>query len=168
MAAQRRRGFERLGATGARALGLPASRARALTLADAWRRAAGAALAERARALRVERGVLEIEVPEGRWAEALEDDLVTLAARAAALAPGLAIRKLRVRLPDGTEARAASPLGKAPEPPPDRAPRAGNDAIRPRGPGVGSPAPDRTALDRLEDLRDRYVERTRRCRTRAE
>ena len=110
---RRRRGFERIGTSGARGLSLPPPRARELLLADAWQRAAGTALAARARAVRVERGVLEIEVPERRWADALRQQLRELASRTAALAPDLQIRKLRVRLPDGSEAIPAAALDEA-------------------------------------------------------
>jgi hypothetical protein len=130
-----------------------------LVLADAWRRAAGPALAARARAVRAERGTLEIEVPDRRWAEALAGQLVELASLTSALAPDLLIRKLRVRLSDGTEVIAASPV--APEGESRRAPvRAEPARPRPRGGTSESGAvPAEATPEKLGDLRDRYLAR---------
>jgi hypothetical protein len=164
-AGRRGRGFEPLGASGARGLSLPARRTRDLALAVAWRRAAGPALAARARAVLMERGVLEVEVPDRRWAEVLADQLRELASLTAVLAPELRIRKLRVRLPDGTELMAAASLAPAPEPAPvppappvarARAGASGKDAI-----------PEEVTAERLTKLRDRYLARCARERRRS-
>lgn len=99
----RRRAFRRLGSAGAAGLGLPAAREKDLLLADTWRRVAGPAVAARATALRVARGILEIEIADRRWADALAGPLPALATKAALLAPALRIRSLRVRLAGGEE-----------------------------------------------------------------
>jgi len=161
---RRRRGFERVGAAGTRELPLPPPRARDLLIAEAWQRAAGPALAARARALLVVRGGHADEAPERRWADALRVQLLELASRTAALAPDLHIRKLRVRLPDGTEATPPSPFGDAPAPvkEPDGLPR--KAAAGGRG---GGPAPGELTREALAELRDRYLatsERKRRGR----
>ncbi|MBZ5639414.1 MAG: DciA family protein [Acidobacteriia bacterium] len=161
---RRDRGFETLGAPGARGLSLPPHRARELVLADAWRRAAGRVLADRARAVRVERGTLEVEVPERRWAEALAAQLLELASRTAALAPELAIRKLRVRLPGGVEAMPVTRLD------PDRESRGA--AGRPERVASrrqvrasrGDPAPVEATSLSLIELRDRYLARSAKAR----
>jgi hypothetical protein len=112
----------------------------------------------------VDRGVLDVEVPERRWADALRDQLLELASRTAALAPDLHIRKLRVRLPDGTEATPPSPFGDAPAlvKEPDGLPR--KAAAGGRGGGL---APGELTREALAELRDRYLatsERKRRGR----
>jgi hypothetical protein len=158
---RRRRGFEPLGASGTRELPLPPPRARELLLADAWRRVAGTTLAARARAVRVERGVLEIEVPERRWADALREQLRELASRASALAPELHIRKLRVHLPDGSEAVAVAPLDEAPATAKDPAILPGKTPAG--GRGVGEEQGELTP-DALAKLRDRYLAKSERKR----
>jgi hypothetical protein len=151
---RRRRGFEPLGTSGARGFSLPPARERDLLLADAWQRAAGTALAARARAVRVDRGVLEIEVPERRWADALREQLRELASRAAALAPDLRIRRLRVKFPDGSEAIPVAPLDEAPAT--AKAP-AGLPKKTPLGAtGAGAKQGELTP-DALLGLRDRYL-----------
>jgi predicted nucleic acid-binding Zn ribbon protein len=151
------RGFEALGAGGSEGLPLPRQRARELALADVWRKEAGPVLAGRARALRVERGVLEIEVPERRWADALRTQIPALAARAAAALPEQHIRKFRMRLADGTELLPAEPLhaGAAPSAPRRRA--------KPARKAASAPPADETSAgalpERLRDLAARYLAR---------
>jgi len=162
---RRGRGFEALGAPGARGLSLPARRGRELALAVAWRRAAGPALAARARAVLVERGTLEVEVPDRRWADVLADQLRELASLTDGLAPELRIRKLRVRLPDGTEVMASAPLarpsGPAPVPPAPAVPR-----VR-VGASEEDAAPEEATPERLKELQDRYLARFARERGRS-
>ncbi len=93
---RRRRGFERAGAFGTQGLGLPAPRARELRLVTAWRACAGGPLAERARALGVRRGVLEVVVEDSRWLATVADLLPSLGARVAERCPDLGIRRCRV------------------------------------------------------------------------
>lgn len=150
-------GFEALGAGGSEGLPLPRQRARELALADAWRKEAGPVLARRARALRVERGVLEIEVPERRWADALRTQIPVLAGRAAAALPELRIRKFRVRLSDGTELLPAEPLHGGP------APAAPRRRMKPAREAAAAPPADETPAgatpERLRDLAARYLAR---------
>ena len=88
--------FERVGSIPRSEMGLPASRARELQLAQAWREIAGEAVARRAPALRVRRGVLEVEVREELWRRTLRDVLPGLAGRLAARHPDLRIVRYRM------------------------------------------------------------------------
>jgi hypothetical protein len=105
----------------------------------------------------VERGTLEVEVPDRRWAEVLADQLLKLASLTDGLAPELRIRKLRVRLPDGTEVMAPAPLARpsepVPVPPAPAAPRARVGASE------EDTAPEEATPERLRKLRDRYLAR---------
>jgi hypothetical protein len=78
---RRSRGFEPLGASGAKALGLSATRAKDLELRAAWRHVAGPAIARRASVISLRRGVLEIAVEDVRWRRVLENLLPELGAR---------------------------------------------------------------------------------------
>lgn len=93
---RRARGFERLGSAGARAIGMSAARARELELAAAWRHVAGAALARRAEAVALRRGVLEIAVAGPVWRRALERLLPELGARLARDYPALGVTRFRL------------------------------------------------------------------------
>jgi len=102
MAGERRsRGFEPLGASGARALGLSATRTKDLELQAAWRHVAGPALARRASAIAVRRGVLELAVAQPAWRRAIERLLPELGARLAREHPSLGVT--RFRLLDGAQ-----------------------------------------------------------------
>jgi hypothetical protein len=89
-------GFERLGASGARSLGLPDARARSLELESAWLHAAGAALARRARIKRLRRGILEIEVVDPAWRVAVLRLLPEIGARIVRERPDSPIRAVRL------------------------------------------------------------------------
>jgi hypothetical protein len=89
-------GFERLGSLGARSLGLPDARARALDLESAWVHAAGAALARRARIKGLRRGILEIEVVDPAWRGAVVRLLPEIGARIARERPDSPIREVRL------------------------------------------------------------------------
>jgi predicted nucleic acid-binding Zn ribbon protein len=93
---RRRRGFERVGSFRPEQLGLPKGRTNDLQLALAWKRVAGDAIARHAMALRVRRGVLEVEVQEGRWAATVRDLMRRLTGRLAAACPELGVRKFRL------------------------------------------------------------------------
>lgn len=110
-----------MGRIGADELGLPRKQARALLLAVAWRRVAGEALAERAPARRVFRGVLEVEASGPRCAEELRRVLPALAGRIAADYPALGVRRCRV-IEAGQEG-GTSPAADLAPPPPRCAPR---------------------------------------------
>ncbi len=77
-------------------LGLPGSRSRQLELVSAWRAVAGEEVAARARAIRVLRGVLEIEVADPRWADTLAPMIPRLAGRLTARHPALGVKKFRI------------------------------------------------------------------------
>jgi hypothetical protein len=97
VAADRRgRGFERAGAGGVQDLGLPPARTDELRLAVAWNAAAGAEIARRVSGVRLRAGVLEVEVGDPRWAEAIEALLPRLAGGVAARDAALRIRGARV------------------------------------------------------------------------
>jgi len=97
---QKRRsgGFERLGRVGVEATGLPRRQARQLLLEHAWVRVAGEIIARRARAVGIERGVLEIDVSEPLWAKELVPYVPKIAGRLAREFPELGVKKLRVRV----------------------------------------------------------------------
>ena len=91
--ARRLRGFEPLGSTGVGALGLSASRAKDLELQAAWRQVAGPAIARRAAAVALRRGVLTLSIAGPSWRRALENLLPELGARFARLHPALGVTR---------------------------------------------------------------------------
>jgi hypothetical protein len=133
---RRRRGFERAARIDvAQQLGLPAARARELMLHAAWRDVAGDALARRAPALRVVRGVLEIGIADERWLGTMKSLVPRLAGRLAAHHPELGVR--RFRLCGARDAEAGSVLvdsretgAAAAEPPADSPRRPGRVRAR--------------------------------------
>lgn len=152
---RRRRGFERAGKLPLDGLGLPGTRARELVLTRVWESVAGPVLAAHARAVRVRRGVLEIEVAHGRWSETLIEMLPGLATRVSRVCPELGVRKFRLRRPDSDQLETAQPIDD----------QIGNSApVEPQEP----PAPRDRAIEvvearpleeRLKELARRYVER---------
>jgi len=90
------RGFEPLGSAGARALGLSATRTRDLELQAAWRHVAGAAIARRAPAVALRRGVLELTIAEPAWRRAIEHLLPELGARLSRDHPSLGVTRFRL------------------------------------------------------------------------
>jgi len=93
---RRLRGFEPLGAVDARALGLSAARAKDLELQAAWRHVAGAAIARRAEAVALRRGVLELSIAGPAWRRALENMLPELGARFARHHPALGVTRFHL------------------------------------------------------------------------
>ena len=157
---RRRRGFEHAGTLPLNSLGLPRGRARDLILAQAWEEVAGSKLVHHARALRVQRGVLEIEISGGRWTDTLSELLPGLTGRLSRRYPELGVRKfcwivrdskergpiLALETSRETEARATEAVEAAPE----------------------TPVPPRQEIEthdrhdqgeRLEELARRYLER---------
>jgi hypothetical protein len=147
-----RRGFERAGALPRGELGLPAGRTRELQLALAWREIAGEAVARRAPALRVRRGVLEVEVREEAWRRTMLDVLPALAGRLAARHPDLRIT--RYRMISG-QAGGAEPAQPVPSLPDRREPEPANSAgaAPPGDGGVRAPALD------IREVMARYLAR---------
>ena len=94
--ARRLRGFEPLGAIDARALGLPTARAKDLELQAAWRHVAGPAIARRASAVALRRGVLELSITGPAWRRVLERMLPELGARFARRYPTLGVTRFRL------------------------------------------------------------------------
>lgn len=109
-----RKGFQPAGTVSPEELGLPRKRARELLLAVAWRRVAGEALAARAEARRVFRGVLEVEPLEPDVRETLRTLLPELAGRIAAGYPALGVRRCRL-IGTGEDAAPAPALDLAQE-----------------------------------------------------
>ena len=89
-------GFEPLGSTGASSLGLSATRAKDLELQAAWRHVAGPAIARRAKAMTLRRGVLELSIAGPAWRKVLEDMLPELGARFARHHPALGVTRFRL------------------------------------------------------------------------
>jgi hypothetical protein len=113
---RRHRGFERAGRVPARELGLPRAQAAQLVLAAEWRRVAGAAIAQRASAIAIRRGVLEIELHDERWRETLTSLLPNLASRLATRCPDLGVRKFLLRAGDSRPETRPSPVPEIEEP----------------------------------------------------
>lgn len=93
---RRSRGFEPLGATGARALGLSAVRVKDLELQSAWRHVAGPALSRRVQAVGLRRGVLTLSIAGASWRRVVEDLLPELGARFASRYPALGVTRFRL------------------------------------------------------------------------
>jgi hypothetical protein len=93
---RRSRGFEPLGASGARALGLAATRTKDLELHAAWLNVAGPAVARRASVVSLRRGVLELRVQEDSWRRALENLLPELGARFSRRHADLGVTRFRL------------------------------------------------------------------------
>jgi len=104
------RGFQRLGevSLGSES-GLSAARVRDLRLQTAWLAVAGPTLAARVRAVRTNRGVLELAVDDPRWERELVAMIPRLAARLAAHDAGLGVRRFRILGTDGTRASRSLP-----------------------------------------------------------
>jgi hypothetical protein len=98
---RRSRGFEPLGSTGVTNLGLSATRAKDLALQAAWRQVAGPAIAHRAKATALRRGVLELSIAGPAWRKVIEDMLPDLGARFTRHHPALGVT--RFRLTDGPD-----------------------------------------------------------------
>jgi hypothetical protein len=93
---RRSRGFEPLGSTGARFLGLSAMRVKDLELQAAWRHVAGPAIARRASVLALRRGVLELSIAEPAWRRVIENLLPELGARFARHHQALGVTRFRL------------------------------------------------------------------------
>jgi hypothetical protein len=93
---RRNRGFQKAGSMLPQELGLPPKRSRELQLAVAWARVAGEAVSRCAPALRIHRGVLEVEAEDRRWLDTMREMMPRLAGRLAACYPELGIRKWRL------------------------------------------------------------------------
>jgi hypothetical protein len=95
-APRRAHGFAPIAAYGLDALGLSRTRARDLALQVAWRRVAGPALAQRAVAVAVRRGVLELAVADPAWRRAVERLLPELGAKLQRRHPELGVTRFRL------------------------------------------------------------------------
>lgn len=85
-----------MGASGARALGLTATRVKDLELRAAWLNVAGPAVARRASVVALKRGVLELRVDDASWQRALENLLPELGARFSRHHANLGVTKFRL------------------------------------------------------------------------
>ena len=154
---RRRRGFERTGTCSPDQLGLSSRRSRELRLAVAWREVAGETLANRAAALRVSRGTLEVQVDERRWEVTVRALLPRLAARLARLYPVLGVKRCRLLVQDGDSVSRGEAVALEEdelladrEPP---TPRPLDDSKR------EDPSPDEDLGERLARLGERYLAR---------
>ena len=112
-------------------------------------------MARRASAGRIQRGVVEIHVHDGHWADALAGMLPQLAARLAALFPELHVRKYRLRV----EHRPVGPAAPvSPEVASDRTTDEGPPAI-PLATGDTPEGGQSLSAGRLEALAERYLQR---------
>lgn len=153
---RRRRGFEAAGVAGTNAIGLPVRRGRELSLAVAWRRVAGAPLAERTIEIHVRRGRLVIEVvDDAGWATGLSELLPQLAARFAAERPDLAISSCVLLRHGAGEVRRLESIEALEQPPVVKRPARAAGAI---ATAAGAPLPATQLRSRLERLGERYLE----------
>lgn len=150
---RRRRGFEPVGRLSAEELGLPRRRARELTLRAAWQRIAGEALAKRAAALTIERGVLVIGIEDERWVETTKALIPRLVGRLAGLHPELGVRRCRLRV--GKRDSSEAPLQVVPEQPSEPGTSDGRPTEGSKGDRSG---PDIPVGERLEIAMERYLE----------
>jgi hypothetical protein len=150
-------GFSNFGGLAPEQLGLPPARGREMLLAHAWRTVAGPALASRATLGGLRRGVLEVRVPAGPWAESVAALLPRLAGRLAASWPSLGVKRYRlVREGAAGPAPAAREVGGVDE---ERAEAAEPErGLGPR-PVLAAPA--------IGELKRRYLERTAEARRRS-
>lgn len=164
-------GFRQVGRIPAGRLGLPANRSRELRLAQAWRNVAGESLARGARARRVLRGVLEVEVDDRAWYDAVAELLPLLARRLADRYGELGVRRYRLCLTDQADLPEALPIaapGAAEDPGAARDPAAPPRTPRPRnaptstaaGATKAGDAGGATDEERLLRVARRYLERT--------
>jgi predicted nucleic acid-binding Zn ribbon protein len=94
--ARRLRGFEPLGSIDASGLGLSAVRAKDLELQVAWRQVAGPAIARRAEAVALRRGVLTLSIAGPAWRRVLENLLPELGAKFARRYPALGVTRFQL------------------------------------------------------------------------
>lgn len=150
-------GFRGAGSFDAEAAGLPKPLAKKLELIRAWRSVAGPILADRARAVQIVRGVVELAVEDPAWARQVVPLLPLLAARLTRAAPTLGIRKFRVTV--GGEVRipptAPPEVNEHPATAGPAPPLASSAAI-PDLPSEGDPEA------RISDLARRYLAAARR------
>lgn len=150
---RRSKGFERAGRLGLAQLSLDLPRARELVLSHAWREIAGGALSQRVQATKVQRGVLELEVSDSRWAETIAGLAPRLAGRLAARHPELGVRRFRLCRPGASHGR---PQPVSEEESREADPEAG---LRPAHPG--SMDTGFTTAERLQRLMVHYLARKR-------
>jgi len=98
---RRASGFEKIGSVMPDDADLRGPQARRLRLAHAWATVAGPALSRRVHAVRIARGVLELEIADPRWAGEVKSLIPSLAGRLAGRFPDLGIRKMRLRIAPG-------------------------------------------------------------------
>lgn len=154
---RRARRLQRAGNFRVDELGLPAARAQELLLAHAWPRVVGEGIARRVTALRVRRGVLELEVPSDSWAKTLGPLLPRLAGRLAADYPELAVHSFRLRRGgDGPPAGVQSIDGACAT----TTTRAEIDSREQAAASGGAPEKEPPwTVERIAGLVDRYLER---------
>jgi hypothetical protein len=133
----------------ARDLGLPARQGQRLLLEHAFLRAAGEAIARRARVVAVRRGVLEIAVEDPSWARELRPILPRIVGRLARSSPELGVMRFRLVVA-GAASEPLVPDACAPE----------EKRTAPVVPPVAVGEGDSTdATGRLVDLAQRYLRR---------
>jgi len=151
---RRRRGFEQVGRLSTEELGLSRRRARELTLRVAWQQIAGEALARRAMALSIERGVLVIGIEDERWVETAKALIPRLVGRLAGSHPELGVRRCRLRVGERGPSDVAFPVVPEESSDPgehDRAPRPESETQRPSSTEIPTG-------ERLEIAMERYLE----------
>jgi predicted nucleic acid-binding Zn ribbon protein len=123
-----------------------------MLLTRAWSQVAGSAIASRTRRVRLQRGLLEIEIEDGPWATTLAELLPRLSARLAGERPDLQVRKYRLVR---AGASSVEPVGEVT---PERVEEASVDDSR-RAPVPASRPSGRLLEDRLPEVARRYLSR---------
>jgi hypothetical protein len=147
-------GFRRLGEVRPTDLDLPAARARALLLQDAWKRLAGEAIVERTGKVEVRRGVLEVRCLDRAWRGALLAVLPRLARALASECPDLGLASWRLRVEGEPGSGESAPILSLV----DAKPVARPDASRSRRAQPGDEDPVSSPAERLEAVKERYLE----------
>lgn len=145
----RRGGFRAIGAVDASSIGLPPAKTRQLLLEHAWMRVAGEALARRAHAVAIRRGVLEIAVEDARWGAEIRTLLPRLAGALARRFPDLGVKRFRIEI---AGSKASLPADVPHVEDADPTPSVVEDRAR--------ATPEEVTTGRLVEIARRYLERS--------
>ncbi len=156
-----RRGFTPIGSADLRTVGLPAREARRLRLERAWAGVAGEAIARRARAADVRRGVLELDIADPAWARQLAPLLPGIVARLTLEFPDLGIRKLKTVVAGEATERAIAVTPADAQPRSTREASDPNPKSNPKSKPSAPAAAEPLSPGDLLEIAARYLDRAR-------